>query len=324
MITMKHFSQGALMLLLVFTLFTRCKKDDSIGSKGNVQFEITDGPADDAAIKGAFVTIAQVKVDGKEISGFTGRQTIDLMAYQNGNTKALGLAELDARTYNDLTLVLDFEKDAAGNSPGCYVLTTGNVKHNLQASSETMSEIKVNTGSFKVEESATAIVVLDFDVRKAIHYENTPSVNDQYDFVTKDELRTSLRMAVKSKTGKVQGTCNDNLGLTNHIVVYAYKKGTFNKNTEITGQGESQIEFKNAVTSTAVDAQGNYTLSFLEEGDYELHFFGYEDSNSDGKMEMLGELELAIAGGLGIDLSSISITANSSVSVSVLVTGLLP
>jgi hypothetical protein len=325
MSTMKHFLTGALLLAATL-LFTNCSKDDDgTNVTGTAQFEITDGPVDDASVNGAFVTVTAVKVDGETISNFSGKQTIDLMAYQNGNTKALGLAELETGTYNEVTLVLDYDEDANGNSPGCYVLTTDNVKHSLKSSANTSNEVKINTGSFEVKEGSTTNVVVDFDLRKSIRYQETPQADDQYDFVTDSELRASLRMVAKSNSGRVTGNCDDNLGVAGEkIVVYAYEKGEFDKDQEIQGQGESNIQFKNAVTSATVDAQGNYTLAFLEEGDYELHFFGYEDKNNDGKMEIKGELDLNIAGNLGIDLNDVSVNSESTVSISVIVLGLLP
>jgi hypothetical protein len=108
------------------------------------------------------------------------------------------------------------------------------------------------------------------------------------------------------------------------IVVFAYEKGAFDKTEEIKGQGASEIQFKNAVASTSADAQGDFTLAFLEEGDYEIHAFAYEDSNSDGEMELLGELSLDLVGSTGLDLNDINIGGNGTVTVTLLVTGLLP
>lgn len=65
---------------------------------------------------------------------------------------------------------------------------------------------------------------------------------------------------------------NYNATTNGQVVVYAYKKGRFNKSSEIKAQGDSGITFKNATTSTKVDGLGNFKIAFLEEADYELHF----------------------------------------------------
>ncbi len=325
MFTMKHFLKTTLIVLPAILLLTNCTKEDDVTSKGTVNFEITDGPTDDPNVKGAFVTVTEVRVDGKAISNFSGKQTIDLMAYQNGETKALGLAELKSGTYSNVELVLDYQKDANGNSPGCYVLTTDNAKHALNATSQNTGVVKINSGNFEVQENSTTNVVLDFDLRKCIRYQEKPTTNDQYDFVTEGEMNASLRLIAKAKAGKISGNVQDNAGIAgSKIIVYAYKKGQFNKSTEVKGQGASNITFKNAVTSATVNGQGNYTLAFMEEGDYELHFFGYEDKDKDGKLEIKGELVLNIVGGVGLNLNNLNVKANSTISASVLVTGIIP
>lgn len=328
MYSMKNLFLGGLILFSFAILFTNCSKDDNDGTnpitaKGDVKFELTDAPIDDASIKGCFVTVTAVKVDGEVISNFSGRQTIDLMAYQNGNVKSLGLAELEAGTYSDVSLVLDYETDADGNSPGCFIQTTDNAKHSLQATSNSTSDLRLNSESFTVEENSTTNIVMDFDVRKAVKRQEN-STEDKYDFVTESELKSSVRVVKKDRTGKVKGKCNDSFNMTDRIVVYAYKKGEYSKNTETKGQGSSQIMFKNATSSAVADGNGNYTLAFLEEGEYELHFFGYGEADSEGERQIQGELQLSILGNLGLDLNSVSVDANAELSIEVDVTGIIP
>ncbi|MBK9013077.1 MAG: hypothetical protein IPM82_02760 [Saprospiraceae bacterium] len=139
------------------------------------------------------------------------------------------------------------------------------------------------------------------------------------------ELRSAVRFVAKANTGKVDGTCADNLDFGGEkIIVYAYEKGSFNKSTEMQAQGESQLQFKNAVTSATVNGQGEYTLAFLEEGDYELHFIGYEDTDNDGKLDVKGELQLELLTNLGLNLNNLNVDANASISISVQVIGILP
>lgn len=323
MTTMKHFF-GAVSLLMILFVFTQCKEDDSASPKGTARIAITDGPTDDLNVKGTFVTVAAVKVDGQEINGFT-KQTIDLMAYQNGDTKSLGSINLESGTYSNVTLVLDYASDANGNAPGCYVLTKDNLKHNLQATSSTMEEITLTSNSFTVQEGNTTDLVLDFDLRKAVRHEDTPQGTDQYDFVTSAELKSAVRLTTQSQTGMIYGQVSDNLNVAGEkIIVYAYTKGSFNKQTELQGQGTSQIQFSHAVTSATVDEQGKYTLAFLNEGDYEIHAFGYDDKDSDGQLEIKGELQLNLLGNLGLDLNNLSVDAGANVMLTINVVGLLP
>ncbi len=131
--------KGICFFLLLSLFFTNCSKDEAtspnpttppttVETKGRVNLEITDAPSDDPNIKGVFVTVAEVKIDGKTFDGFKGKTTIELSAYHSGRTEALGLGELETGSYKELTIVLDYETDAQGNSPGCYALTKNDEK----------------------------------------------------------------------------------------------------------------------------------------------------------------------------------------------------
>lgn len=65
-------------------------------------------------------------------------------------------------------------------------------------------------------------------------------------------------------------------------------------------------------------------MSFLPEGDYELVFVAYEDTDRDGRAELTGRAEVRLLDDLGLDLGSISVSSNASTQISVALTGLLP
>lgn len=309
--------------LFSIVLFTQCETDDMTEPstiKGDLQVEITDAPIDDANVKGVFVSIAEVKVDGETFSGFSGKTTIDIMAYQNGQTELLGLAELEAGTYSNISLVLDYESDMDGNSPGCYVWTAADQKESLEASANSNNEIVISS-AFEIKENTKTSLVADFDLRKSIRYEDNSK--DRYSFVTSAEMNTALRLSNKETAGTASGKCTDVFSGSDKIVVYAYKKGSYNRDTEVKGQGSSSIEFKNATTSSEVDASGNFQLSFLDSGEYEFVFAAYEDQGNDGSYDLAGTLEVGL--GLGLELLGVvSVDAGANVNLDVLVTGIIP
>ncbi len=301
-------------------VFAACQKDEdpvvsgSSDLQGQARIEITDAPIDDASVEGAFVTITEVKLDGQSVEGFN-KTTIDLMAYQNGDTKLLSDTDVEAKSYSEITLVLDYDEDAQGNSPGCYVMDDEGKKQKLESSS---NEVK-SQGNFQVVTDQTTNLVLDFDLRKSVT-RSDDGPDDQYDFVTAAELQSAVRLVQKDEAGMVEGTCQDNVSDSDKIVVYAYAKGTYS-DAEKEGQGSSDIEFANAVTSAEVQSNGSFNLNFLEEGDYELKFISYKDEDNDGQMEIQGSLEFSLLAGL--DLNTVSVTSNSSVSLDLLVTSLI-
>ena len=308
-----------LLLLSSFTLlFVQCEDEPAEPTlSGEARFEITDAPIDNANVQAAFVTVTAVRVDGRAISALEVKQTVDLLALQNGNTEFLGSVDLEAGTYSSLELVLDYETDASGNAPGCYILTDGGGKAALQTTTDNTLEL---TGSFTVAANQTTNVVMDFDVRKAVRQ----SESEGYRFVSDSELNSSVRVVTKSETGTVNGQVENSSEFGSRVVVYAYERGTYDRDTELSGQGSGNIQFKNAVTSAIVRADGTYTVAFLQEGDYELHFIAYEEPDSEGDREIAGELQLSLLGSLGLDLNNVSVSARTELSVNVTATGILP
>ena len=306
--------------LLILLTFASCKKDDSTNGGGGTGYAptaigVTDAPIDDATVTGAFVTIADIQLDGKSVQGFT-RTTLDLNAYQNGSVRSLGNYNLQGKTYSSITFVLDFDMDATGNSPGCYVVSNGGIKSKLNSNSNIVTVSK----NFQLTNGVSSSLVADFDLRKMIIHQ-TGGGADHYDFVTAAEMTTAIRLVVEGGSGIISGTLTDNVSGSTKVVAYAYKKGTFNRATEIQGQGTSNIEFKNAVSSALVSGSGFYQLHFLESGDYEIHFASYKDLNGDGQFELIGTL--IVVGSGGIDLLSLTLNANATITANAIATGVL-
>lgn len=302
-------------------LFISCDDSNEPAGKGNVQFELTDAPTDDANVKGVFVTVTDIKVDGKSIGGVT-KTTLDLKAYSEGSTKVLAMAnQFDAKTYGKVTLVLDLNTDANGASPGCYVQTADGARYKLKNTVDGMTEVVV-AKSFEVASNATTRVVLDFDIRKSIAYDANESV--KYKFVSDGSLGGAVRLVIREKAGMIKGMYSDNLGGSGKVVVYAYRKGTFSASTETQPQGENQAYFMNAAGSSEVKSGlsgKEYTIAFLEEGDYELYFASYEETPS-GKASYTGLLqaETSVDGSVG---NKIAVEAGATVAILTVVKGIL-
>ncbi len=318
----KSFSVVITILLATLVMESCKKNDDSVtpdqttGVQGMVNVEITDAPSDDANVKGTFVTVTEVRIDGQKFGGFSGKKTIELSAYQNGNVAALGLGNIKAGTYSNISLILDNATDQNGNSPGCYALSTDNTKYNLTGSVSGQTEV-VSSKAFEVKENQQTNLVLDFDIRKAVMDENGSAVGG-YRFVSSSDLNASTRLLVKSQAGAIKGNCANYNETNSKLIVYAYKKGTYNV-SETKAQGSGNVQFKNAVTSCVADGNGNFNLAFLEAGDYELQFASHKNSGN-GQFALQSMLNLSSL----INLNSVSVQANTSVTLSVTVLGLLP
>ena len=299
----------------LLTTLVSCNKNNTTNPKsGTANFSMTDAPIDNANVSGTFVTVSQIKVDGQAVNGFQ-KTTINLMNYQNGMSKLLGKANLDAQSYNTVSLVLDYDHDASGNAPGCYVETTGNVKHKLSSTTNTFT---INH-NFNVKEASNDTLVFDFNLRKAVTMDTT-STDTTYNFVTSTEMNNAIRVVNSSNTGTIQGKLSNNTSGSDKVVVYAYEKGTYSSSEE-NPEGESHVRFAHAVTSAVVDSNGNYKLGFLPSGDYEVHFASYK-KDSEGHMKMNGMLMLNALGSL--NLNSLSVSAHTTLTLNVSFTGMMP
>ena len=313
---------NAVMFSGALRSFFACSEDEGTPGKADVDIEITDASSDDAYIKSVMVTIAEVKVNGQTLTGFS-KQTIDLKAYQEGNTKLLGTTQLDAKSYSNITLVLDGDTDASGNAPGCYVLTQDGGKFKLTNSTSGKMNVVVNQ-SWKVASGVKNKIVIDFDLRKSIRHSDDPAV--RYSFVSESNMSAALRIVARERAGAIKGTYEDQ-GSVNaeKIIVYAYKRGTFNASTETSAQTSDNIYFKNAVASAEVKQSltgKTYTLAFLEEGDYELHFVAYSKNAETGRYSMTARLksETSADGAVG---DFVKVRAGATANITANITGII-
>jgi hypothetical protein len=287
---------------------------DPNSTSGTLKVSITDSPIDSPDVKAVFVTVTEIKVDGKTFSGFKGPKTVNLLELQNGNSLSLGDGSFNTGTFNKISLVLDYEKDQSGAAPGCYVQKADNTKQKLQLTGSTQNSIDLTTKEFLVKEGTTTDIVLDFDLRKAVKSETSGS-QTTYSFVSYGELQSSIRMVERTSAGNITGKIdNYNATTMGDVVVYVYKKGTFNQSTETQGQGDSKIQFKNAITSTKVDVNGNFKAAFLEQGDYEIHCASYKKPTG-GIFGLIALLNLTSKN--SIDLSSIAVKSSTDVNLSI-------
>lgn len=307
--------KNCFIALLCFVALLSCESDDvrkgkdindPDAAKGRLSVSITDAPIDQAGVTGAFITVTEVKVDGKTFKGFEGPKTFNLLELQNGNTLSLGSQEVAANTYSTLTLVLDMDKDASGTAPGCYVTLAGGVKEKLELAGKSTASIEMKPSGFTIPESGQTEIVIDFDLRKAVRQKDA-----DFTFVTENELKAALRAENKVQTGTIKGKIDNFATLGSTVVVYAYKKGTFDSSKEINGQGSSEIKFANAVSSARTDASGNFTLAFLPSEEYEIRV-----DKPAGSGLGLG-LNTLLEASSSVDLKAINVAAGAQVNLSV-------
>ncbi len=264
--------------LLISTIFSiQCTEDEISNPKaGTLKLKITDAASDDKDIKGIFLTISKIKVNGKPVRNYVSR-TIEISALRNGKTELLVNKELPAKMYTSITLVLSSTSNLSGNTAGCYVLTKDNTKHNLLTGNSEEIDITVSK-NFELLAGKETELVIDFDLRKAII--RNQSQNIKYQFVTMAELKNAPRIVDEKKTGSIFGKVETNSDEDSETYVLIYRHGEFKASVEGSGSGKSNILFANAVSSAKVEPDGGYSIPFLEEGEYDVRLAAFRRDNS--------------------------------------------
>lgn len=264
------------MGILIAFYLVGCK-----GEFGTVGLEATDSPIDDPLYADVFLTIDEIKVEGKSIEDFE-RQTINISRLQNGLTESLFKSDVEEGEYESLTLVLDFDEDDQGNSPGCYANTSYDRKIDLANGRTGKEEIKVSN-AFSLSPDQEINFVMDIDLRKSIR-SSQPGDEDMLSLVSNSGIEEAIRIEEIANTGDLTGSLSldGNIdSLTRYFVAYVYERGTFDKFTETLDSDGDGIIFENAISSSKVDlsqgqASQSFVLAFLAEGSYEVVFEAFE------------------------------------------------
>ncbi|MEQ9305659.1 MAG: DUF4382 domain-containing protein [Marinoscillum sp.] len=234
--------------------------DSEVSTTGTAGVKVTDAAVDAENITGVYLSVSEVKAHGNAqshtITSFDSPKTFNVMDYQNGSTFDLGEGEINAGSYNELRLIL---------AEGSYVAFKDGSTEPLDVSSGTSSGYKIK-GDYQIASNNKTDLVIDIDLRKAF----VKTGNDLY------KLRPTARLVNAENTGTIRGTVT--ASGEDRVVVYAYSKGSYNASeTDTPADGESRFE---SSVNSAVVANGQFKLAFMEPGEYDLITVAYEQDEA--------------------------------------------
>ena len=269
------------ILTIGVALFVGACNEDNESSKGKISVSITDAPIDDANVEAVYISINSVEVNGPDgwvtLDEFDEPEKIDLLSYQDGNAYFLTEETINTGTYTEVRLILDIQ-ERNGNvqaNPGCYIEYKDGSVQPLFVPSGGQSGYKAK-GEFTIADGGVTAVTLDFDVRKAV-----VEAGNSGKFI----LKPTVRLVEDADVAMIRGTFDDEDADYTSVVVFAYENGTFTE-AEIAAPADEDVRFPNAVTSDAVEADGSFTLAFMNAGTYDLYFAAF-DENGDF-VELIG------------------------------------
>jgi len=233
---------------------------------GVLSLSITDAPpklGDDVTEVNIAVIGIEYNHDGNwtEATDFT-PQTFNLLELQNGHSLHLGDLILPAGHYTEIRfkLAAPVKGENPKNNPDCNITFADGSSVPLFVPSGGQSGYK-GKGEFDITADAKIEITADFDVHKSIVVAGNSG---------KYLLKPVIRLIINELSGEIQGTVVDISAYTDpeSLMVYSYRDGSYEADeiNEIDG-----IRFPNSVSSSDVNmTDGNFTLSFLGEGNYTL------------------------------------------------------
>lgn len=270
--TMKAFTALLAIFAIAVTLnLSGCKSSTYIS--GRISIILTDSPIDDANITGVYVTVTGLQYhteqEGwKEIEGFGEPRRYNLFDLTEGNVAALGDFTLPAGHTTQIRFMLDApeEGNTPAETPGCYITYDDDSNKTLFVPSGTQTGYKAN-GNFTVPANGDITITADFDVRKSV-----VKAGSTGSYL----LKPAIRLVVNDESGTIKGTLGNLSEEANRsYIVYAYEGGSFNGSEADTPE-EGSVRFPSAVSSTAINKDGSFTLAFLPAGKYDLIVASYD------------------------------------------------
>ena len=246
-------------------LVSACGDNDSSSSTldttGSVSVSITDAPVDNATSVIVEITGIELKQAGQEneVFEFDPPRQIDLLALQGGITESLLDGEtVSAGDYQWMRLSVNAER---GVIDSFIDLDTG-ARHSLFIPSSSQNGLMLVSG-FTVDENGASRFTIDFDLRKSVHA--PPGRVGDY------ILRPALRLVEDEASGNITGTVDAALIVAPcSPAVYAYS-GAGVTPDDVDGDSGDPIA-TGLVEMDAGTGEFNYTIAFLEAGDYTVAF----------------------------------------------------
>jgi hypothetical protein len=238
--------------------------DDETSDKGTLSLSITDAPLDTDGITAVNIAVNEVQyhIKDNEWKTFEGFEpdTFNLLELTNGNSELLGRFELGAGIYTQLRFILDAPEkgQSTPSNPGCYLEFEDGSTQALFVPSGSESGFK-GTGAFTVPINGEVSVTADFDARKSVVESGSSGI-----YV----LKPTIRLIVDNQAGSIKGIIS-NIPEGSNVIVYAYENDIYT-DEEAADPEEEAVRFPKAVTSCMTAETGEYTLSYLAPGTYDL------------------------------------------------------
>src|SRR5262245_36379071 len=225
---MRKMMKTGISCMLALALILGCKDQSTDPGRGTMRVFVTDAVGLYDSVNVTFTEVS-ANIGGQWITISNQPQTVNLLAWNNGNILMLGQANVQVGTYTQIRLQI----------ASAEVVWKGS-HFNMTVPSGGTSGLKLNT-QFEVVAGSTYDVVLDFDAERSVVTTGQPSNPSGF------KLKPVIRAVGRALTGSISGMVTNSANLP---VAYA-------------------IAGADTITTSPVDgASGLFQLSFLPPGTY--------------------------------------------------------
>lgn len=233
----------------------------SDGSTGSLTLSVTDAPVDGAtSVVVVFTGVELLREDAEPVAfTFDEPKAIDLLSLQGGLSETLLDDEaVPAGEYSQIRLMVK----ANQNESDSFITfeATGDEEHELFIPSGDQTGFKL-TGGITVPPASNADYTLDFDLRKSVTY--APGLDRHI-------LKPTVRILQTGVVGEIAGTIGNELvteGCSPAVYVYEGEGVTpDDEGSDTPPLASALVPIVNGAT------EFNYTVAFLEPGDYTVAF----------------------------------------------------
>jgi len=245
----KLITKMTLMLLLVGTLFTACKKNDD---DAKVAVQLTDDPFPMGMVAEANIGVAKIELkdsEGNYVTVYEGNTSVNMVNYTNGATAEVSVNSLPEGTYTEARITLN----------AASVTLNNNEHFNASVNTSHGYTVQVNP-SLEVQQGHTEDLLLDLDLSDTFSFSGGFMggwINNMLDITGISSFNPDFRAVNLSKTGTIEGQVSDNNG---NAVAYAEVKVAY----DYDGDGIDEN------VTTIAKADGTYKIIGLPAGSYDV------------------------------------------------------
>ena len=253
------------LLAIVLMSCGSSSSDNGGGSdSGKLSLALCDAPTGE--YKAVYVSISEIQVhkagdaEGQWRTVLTPNATYNLLELVNGNTAALGVADLETGTYTQIRLILATEPDASTNALGNhhpyanYVITSEDEAIELKVPGGQQTGVKL-VHNFNVVSGRTVALVLDFDASRSVVQAGNSG---------KWMLKPTIKIIDTVNNATLTGTVTDSQSSSPHALAGA------TVSAQIYNAAATTEDQKITTTASAItDENGNYLL-YLPPGTYNI------------------------------------------------------